>query len=102
MTVMYHLVGRVVSLQLLVVGVLHKDGMIADEWSDGGVIIHHRLSSFLRVHLQKSLRSHNTLKNLTLSTNELSRETGRQDEQRERPNGETDGRTDPHTPGFWP
>lgn len=52
---MYHLVGRVVGLQLLVVGVLHEDGMVPYDGCDGGVIVHHRLSRLLSVHLQKSL-----------------------------------------------
>lgn len=56
-TVMYHLVGRVVSLQLLVVGVLDEDGLTPDDWRDGGVVVHHGLCRLLRVHLQKSLRS---------------------------------------------
>lgn len=30
----YHLVWGVVRFQLLVVGVLHKDGMIPDHWCD--------------------------------------------------------------------
>lgn len=57
---MYHLVGRVVGLQLLVVGVLHEDGMVSYDGCDGGVIVHHRLSRLLSVHLQKSLGSKNT------------------------------------------
>lgn len=65
--VTYHLVGRVVGLQLLVVGVLHEDGMVADDGCDGGVIVHHRLSRLLSVHLQKCLRSYSTLINLTVT-----------------------------------
>lgn len=30
----YHLVWRVVSFQLFVVGVLHEDRMIPDDWCD--------------------------------------------------------------------
>lgn len=43
----YLLVGRVVSLQLLVVRELDKDGMVSDDGHHCGVITHHVLSCFL-------------------------------------------------------
>lgn len=61
--VTHHLVGRVVSFQLFVVGVLNEDWVIADYGLDGGVIVHHRLSRLLCVHLQESLSSHNNMQN---------------------------------------
>lgn len=47
----YLLVRGVVSLQLLVVGELDVDVMVPDEGHHCGVITHHVLSRFLRVHL---------------------------------------------------
>lgn len=47
----YLLIGGVVGLELLVVGELDVDWMVPDDGHHCGVIAHHVLSSFLRVHL---------------------------------------------------
>lgn len=52
----YHLVGRVVSLELLVSGVLHVNGVVSDVGRDGRVVIHHCLSTLLTVEFQECLK----------------------------------------------
>lgn len=47
----YLLVGGVVGLQLLVVGELDVDWVVPDDGHHCGVVTHHVLSCFLRVHL---------------------------------------------------
>lgn len=53
--VVYLLVGGVVGLKLLVVGELDVDRVVANDGHHCGVIAHHILSCFLRVHLQEGL-----------------------------------------------
>lgn len=55
---MYLLVGGVVGLELLVVGELDVDRLLPDDGHHCGVITHHVLSCFLRVHLQEGLTGH--------------------------------------------
>lgn len=50
------MIGGAVSLQLLVVGELDVEGLLPDDGHHCGVITHHVLSRFLRVHLQEGLR----------------------------------------------
>lgn len=54
----YLLVGGVVGLELLVVGELDVDRLLPDDGHHCGVITHHVLSRFLRVHLQEGLTGH--------------------------------------------
>lgn len=51
----HHLVGGVVRLELLVVGVLHEDGVVADDRRHRGVVADHGLSRILGVHLYEGL-----------------------------------------------
>lgn len=55
MNVTHHLVGGVVSLELLVVGVLQEDGVVADDGRHRGVIADHGLGRVLSVHLYEGL-----------------------------------------------
>lgn len=54
----YHLVGRVVGLELLVSGVLHVNGVVSDVGRDRRVVIHHSLSTLLTVEFQECLQGH--------------------------------------------
>ena len=53
----YHLVRRVVGLQLLVGGVLDVDRVVPDQGGDGGVVAHHGLGALLAVQLQERLHA---------------------------------------------
>ena len=53
----YHLVGGVVSLELLVVGELDVDRVVSEDGGDGGVVGHHGLSRLLRAHLDEGLHT---------------------------------------------
>ena len=52
----YHLIRRVVSLELLVVGVLHVNWVVPDDGGDGGVVVHHGLCTLFTVQLQEGLQ----------------------------------------------
>lgn len=51
----YLLVGRVVGLELLVVGELNVDGLVSDDGHHRGIIAHHVAGGVLAVHLQEGL-----------------------------------------------
>ena len=65
MNVTHHLVGGVVSLELLVVGVLQEDGMVADDGRHRGIIADHGLGRVLRVHLYEGLGTQEKAKRIT-------------------------------------
>lgn len=46
----YHLVGGVVSLQLLMSRVLHVNGVVSDDGGHRRVVAHHRLCTLLAGH----------------------------------------------------
>lgn len=51
----YLLVGRVVGLELLVVGELDVDGLVSDDGHHRGIVAHHVAGGVLAVHLQEGL-----------------------------------------------
>lgn len=51
----YLLVGRVIGLELLVVGELNVDGLVSDDRHHRGIIAHHVAGCILAVHLQEGL-----------------------------------------------
>lgn len=60
----YHLVGRVVRLELLMIRVLHVDGVVSDDRGDRRVVAHHRLCALFTVKLQKGLQREHRINTL--------------------------------------
>lgn len=63
----YHLVGGVVSLELLVGRVLHVNWVVSDDGSDGGVVADHCLCALLAAQFQEGLQGEEEQKNIDLA-----------------------------------